>query len=117
MKNKILVIDDNPDISLLICNILKEKDYSVTSALNYDQAVNEINNDLPNLAIVDIKLDKSDKDGIDLLKLIMSIKKKTPVIMISGHANVKVAVEAIRLGAYEFLEKPFSSEKLLKIEL
>ena len=113
MKNKILVIDDNPDISLLICNILKEKDYSVTSALNYDQAVNEINNDLPNLAIVDIKLDKSDKDGIDLLKLIMSIKKKTPVIMISGHANVKVAVEAIRLGAYEFLEKPFSSEKLL----
>jgi len=113
MKNKILVIDDNPDISLLICNILKEKDYSVTSALNYDQAVKEINNDLPNLAIVDIKLDKSDKDGIDLLKLIMSIKKKTPVIMISGHANVKVAVEAIRLGAYEFLEKPFSSEKLL----
>ena len=113
MKTEILVIDDNVDIRFLICSILQEKGYSIRSAANYDQAVNEINIKLPNLAIVDIKLDKGDKDGIDLLKLLMNNDKSLPVIMISGHANVQVAVEAIRLGAYEFVEKPFSSEKLL----
>jgi two-component system nitrogen regulation response regulator NtrX len=113
MKTEILVIDDNADIRFLICNILQENGYSIRSAANYEQAVKEINIKLPNLAIVDIKLDKGDKDGIDLLKLLMSKNKSLPVIMISGHANVQVAVEAIRLGAYEFVEKPFSSEKLL----
>jgi two-component system nitrogen regulation response regulator NtrX len=113
MKNEILVIDDNADIRFLICNILKEYNYNVRSAANYLQAEKEINTKLPSLAIVDIKLDKGDKDGIDLLKLIMKIDKNVPVIMISGHANVQVAVEAIRIGAYEFVEKPFSSEKLL----
>ena len=113
MKTEILVIDDNADIRFLICNILQEKGYHIRSAANYAQAIREIKNKLPNLAIVDIKLNKGDKDGIDLLKLLMTIDKSLPVIMISGHANVTVAVEAIRLGAYEFLEKPFSSEKLL----
>jgi len=113
MKTEILVIDDNSDIRFLICNILQENGYSIRSAANYDQAFNEIKNKLPNLAIVDIKLDKGDRDGIDLLKLLINKDKSLPVIMISGHANVQVAVEAIRLGAYEFLEKPFSSEKLL----
>ncbi len=113
MKTEILVIDDNVDIRFLICNILKEKGYTVRSAANYKQAFNEINSKLPNLAIIDIKLDKGDKDGIDLLKVLMKKDKSLPVIMISGHANVQVAVEAIRIGAYEFVEKPFSSEKLL----
>ena len=113
MKNEILVIDDNADIRFLICNILKENNYEIRSAANFNQAVVEINAKLPNLAIIDIKLDKGDKDGIDLLKLLMSIDSNIPVVMISGHANVQVAVEAIRIGAYEFLEKPFSSEKLL----
>jgi len=113
MHKEILVIDDNPDIRFLICNILKEKDFIVRSAANYDQAVLEINGKLPDLAIIDIKLDKADKDGIDLLKLIINKKKLTPVIMISGHATVQIAVEAIRLGAYEFIEKPFSTEKIL----
>ena len=113
MKTEILVIDDNADIRFLICNILRENGYSIRSAANYDQAFKEINMKLPNLAIVDIKLDKGDKDGIDLLKLLTNKDKSLPVIMISGHANVQVAVEAIRLGAYEFVEKPFSSEKLL----
>jgi len=113
MKSEILVIDDNPDIRFLICNILEENGYKIRSAANYMQAVKEVKKKLPNLAIVDIKLDKGDKDGIDLLKLFISIDKNLPVIMISGHANVQVAVEAIRIGAYEFLEKPFSSEKLL----
>ncbi len=113
MKNEVLVIDDNADIRFLICNILKEKDYLVRSAANYDQALFEINKKIPDLAIIDIKLDKGDRDGIDLLKNIMQTNKNVPVIMISGHANVQLAVEAIRLGAYEFVEKPFSTEKIL----
>ena len=113
MLKEILVIDDNPDIRFLICDILEEQNFKVRSAANYDQAVLEINNHLPDLAIVDIKLDKPDKDGIDLLKLINKKNKLTPVIMISGHATVQIAVESIRLGAYEFIEKPFSKEKIL----
>ena len=113
MLKEILVIDDNPDIRFLICNILKESNFKVRSAANYDQAVLEINNRLPDLAIIDIKLDKPDKDGIDLLKLVMKKNKHTPVIMISGHATVQIAVEAIQLGAYEFIEKPFTKEKIL----
>ena len=113
MLKEILVIDDNPDIRFLICNILKEQNFEVRSAANYDQAVLEINKRLPDLAIIDIKLDKPDKDGIDLLKLVTKKKNFTQVIMISGHATVQIAVEAIRLGAYEFIEKPFSKEKIL----
>ena len=98
---------------MLVSNILKDQYYEVRTAANYDQAVYEIQRKLPDLAIVDIKLDKPDKDGIDLLKLINKKNKMTPVIMISGHATVQIAVEAIRLGAYEFIEKPFTKEKIL----
>ena len=84
MKNEILVIDDNADIRFLICNILKEKEYRVRSAANFDQAELEIEKKLPDLAIIDIKLDKPDKDGIDLLKKIIKIDKSVPIIMISG---------------------------------
>ena len=113
MKTEILVIDDNSDIRFLICNILIECGYIVRSAANYDQALIEINTNLPDISIVDIKLGSGDKDGIDLLKLMMAKNKDLPVIMISGHATVQVAVEAVRLGAYEFVEKPFSTDKLL----
>jgi two-component system nitrogen regulation response regulator NtrX len=113
MHKEILVIDDNPDIRFLVCNILEDQNFLVRTAANYDQAVLEINKKLPDLVILDIKLDKPDKDGIDLLKLIVKRNKNIPVIMISGHATVKIAVEAIRLGAYEFIEKPFSKEKIL----
>ena len=113
MLKEILVIDDNSDIRFLICNILKEQNFEVRSAANYDQALLEINKRLPDLVIIDIKLDKPDKDGIDLLKHVIKKNKLTPVIMISGHATVQIAVEAIRLGAYEFIEKPFSKEKIV----
>ncbi len=113
MHKEILVIDDNPDIRFLICNILKEQNFQVRSAANFDQAELEINKRLPDLAIIDIKLDKPDKDGIDLLKLVTKKNKSTPVIMISGHATVPTAIESIKLGAYEFIEKPFSKEKIL----
>ena len=113
MLKEILVIDDNPDIRSLVSNILLEQNYEVRTAANYDQAIFEINKKLPDLAIIDIKLDKTDKDGIDLLKLVTKKNKLTPVIMISGHATVQIAVEATRLGAYEFIEKPFTKEKIL----
>ena len=113
MNKEILVIDDNPDIRFLICKILREQNFNVRSAANYDQALLEIHKKLPDLAIIDIKLDKPDKDGIDLLKLISKKNKSTPIIMISGHATVQIAIEAIKLGAYEFIEKPFSKEKIL----
>ena len=113
MHKEILVIDDNPDIRSLVSNILREQNYEVRTAANYDQAFFEINKKLPDLAIIDIKLDKTDKDGIDLLRLVTKKDKLTPVIMISGHATVQIAVEATRLGAYEFIEKPFTKEKIL----
>ena len=113
MNKEILVIDDNPDIRSLVSNILIEQNYEVRTAANYDQAIFEINKKLPDLAIIDIKLDKTDKDGIDHLKLVTKKNKLTPVIMISGHATVQIAVEATRLGAYEFIEKPFTKEKIL----
>ena len=113
MHKEILVIDDNPDIRSLVSSILQEQNFDVRTAANYDQATFEINKKLPDLAIIDIKLDRTDKDGIDLLKLVTKKNKLTPVIMISGHATVQIAVEATRLGAYEFIEKPFSKEKIL----
>ena len=96
MHKEILVIDDNPDIRFLICNILEEENFKVRSAANYEQAVLEINKRIPDLAIIDIKLDKPDKDGIDLLKLVIKKKKLTPVIMISGHATVQIAKKTIK---------------------
>ena len=113
MLKEILVIDDKPDIRSLVSDILKDQNFNVRTAANYDQAVFEINKKLPDLAIIDIKLDKPDKDGIDLLKIVTKKNKHTPVIMISGHATVQIAVEATRLGAYEFIEKPFTKEKIL----
>ena len=111
--NKILVIDDNTDIRLLISGILRDKKYTVIEAANYDQALNEINKQLPDVAIIDVKLDKGDNDGIDLLKYIKKIDDDIPVIMISGHANVQMAVDTLQLGAFEFIQKPFSSERLI----
>ncbi len=113
MKQEVLIIDDNFDIRHLVSNILKDKNYSIREAANYDQAVNEIDKKLPDLAIVDVKLDKGDKDGIVLLKKIKEMSDNVPVIVISGHANVEMAVEALKLGAYEFITKPFASEQLL----
>ncbi len=113
MKQEVLIIDDNFDIRNLVSNILKDKNYDIREAANFDQAVNEIEKKLPDLAIIDVKLDKGDKDGIDLLKKIKKMSDLVPVIVISGHANVEMAVEALKLGAYEFITKPFATEQLL----
>ena len=113
MMNEILVIDDNSDIRLLISGILKDKGFSVREAANYDQALIEIKKKVPDVAIVDVKLDKGDKDGIELLIHLKKIDEDVPVIMISGHANVQMAVDSLKLGAFEFVQKPFSTERLL----
>jgi len=113
MANEILVIDDNLDIRQLMSGLLKDKGYNVREAANYDQALIEINKKLPDIAIIDVKLDKGDNDGIDLLQQIKKINSEIPIIMISGHANVQMAVDSLKLGAFEFMQKPFSTERLL----
>ena len=92
MKNEILVVDDNFDIRNLIANILKDKNYIVREAANFDQASNEIDKQLPDVAVIDVKLDKGDKDGIELLKHIKSKNKDVPVIIITGHADIKLSL-------------------------
>jgi len=113
MTNEILVVDDNADIRQLISGILKDKGFVVRLAANYDQALLEINKKLPDVAVIDVKLDKGDNDGIELLVHIKKIGENVPVIMISGHANVQMAVDSLKLGAFEFIQKPFSSERLI----
>ena len=115
MTNEILVIDDNPDIRRLISGILKDKGFVVREAANFDQAMLEINKKLPDVAIIDVKLDKGDNDGIELLVHLKRIDDDVPVIMISGHANVQMAVDSLKLGAFEFIQKPFSSERLVNL--
>ena len=113
MSKEILVIDDNSDIRVLISSILRDVGFTEREAANYDQAINEIDKRLPNVAVIDVKLDKSDNDGIQLLTHLKKIDNDVPVIMISGHANVQMAVDSLKLGAFEFIQKPFSSERLL----
>ena len=113
MANEILVVDDNLDIRKLISGILKDQGMAVREAANFDQALLEINKKLPDVAILDVKLDKGDNDGIELLIRLKKIDKDVPAIMISGHANVQMAVDSLKLGAFEFIQKPFSSERLL----
>jgi len=113
MTKEILVIDDNLDIRQLISSILIDHGLKVREAANYEQALLEINKKLPDVAVIDVKLDKGDNDGIELLKHLKKIDDDVPVIMISGHANVQMAVDSLKLGAFEFIQKPFSSERLL----
>ena len=113
MRNEILVVDDNSDIRFLISNILREKNFTVREAANFDQALIEIKKKMPDAAVIDVKLDKGDRDGIELLTSMKKIDDDVPDIMISGHANVQMAVDSLKLGAIEFMQKPFSAERLL----
>ena len=113
MTKEILVIDDNSDIRQLISSILIDNGLKVREAANYEQALLEIKKKLPDVAVIDVKLDKGDNDGIELLKHLKKIDDDVPVIMISGHANVQMAVDSLKLGAFEFIQKPFSTVRLL----
>lgn len=113
MSVEILIVDDNADIRNIINELILDAGYKTRLAANYNQALGEIDKKLPDVAILDVKLDKGDNDGIELLTHIKSKNKDIPVIIISGHANIEMAVRSLQHGAFEFIEKPFDQERLL----
>lgn len=110
---KILIVDDESDIRELLSDVLKDEGYVTQTATNAKTALESMNSFIPDLVILDIWLEGSEFDGIGVLKRIKQTKPQLPVIMISGHGNIETAVETIRHGAYDFIEKPFKAEKLL----
>ena len=113
MSAEILIIDDNSDIRLILNELISEAGYKTRLAANYNQALTEIDKKLPDVAIIDVKLDKGDNDGIELLLHIKNKNKDIPVIIISGHANIDMAVKSLKSGAFEFIQKPFDKNRLL----
>jgi len=113
MPAEILIVDDNSDIRFILNELIKEAGYKTRLAANFNQALSEIDKKLPDVAIIDVKLDKGDNDGIQLLDHIKKKNVDIPVIMISGHANIEMAVNSLKSGAFEFIQKPFDKERLL----
>ena len=113
MSTEILIIDDNADIRNLINDLILEAGYKTRLAANFNQALNVIDKKLPDVAIIDVKLDRGDNDGLQLLAHIKTKNKNIPVIIITGHANVEMAIRALKAGAFEFIEKPFNQDRLL----
>ncbi len=110
---KVLIIDDEKDICFLISEILKDEKYITYSAQNSNEAISFFNKYNPDLVILDVWLSNSKLDGIEILKEFKNTDINIPVIIISGHGTVDLAVSAIKNGAYDFLEKPFNSDKLV----
>ena len=113
MAIEILIVDDNADIRKILNELIIDAGYKTRIAANYNQALTEIDKKIPDVAILDVKLDKGDNDGIELLSHIKSKNKDVPVIIITGHANVEMAVNSLKHGAFEFIEKPFDQTRLL----
>ena len=113
MISEILIVDDNSDIRNIINDLILDAGYKTRVAANYNQAIYEIDKKLPDVAIFDVKLDKGDNDGIELLSYLKTKNTDIPVIIISGHANIEMAVKSLKHGAFEFIEKPFDQERLL----
>ena len=113
MTVEILIVDDNADIRNILNEMIIDAGYKTRLAANYDQALSEIDKKIPDVAIFDVKLDKGDNDGIKLLSYIKSKNKDVPVIIISGHANIEMAIKSLKHGAFEFVEKPFDQARLL----
>lgn len=111
----ILVVDDERDIRELIGDILDDEGHGVRLAWDSDTAFAEINQLPPDLVILDIWLKDSRLDGIDILKKIRRDNPSIPVVIISGHGNIEIAVAAIKQGAYDFIEKPFNIDQLMVV--
>ena len=111
----ILITDDEKDIRELIGDILKDEGYSVRLASNSDECMAEINAEPPALMILDIWLKDSRMDGIDILKTDKRDNPDIPIVIISGHGNIEIAVAAIKQGAYDFIEKPFNIDQLMVV--
>lgn len=110
---KILIVDDEEDIRALIKGILEDEGYVISEAQNSEQAFEQIEETQPDLVILDIWLQGSEKDGMEILEEISKRETYLPVLMISGHGTIETAVSAIKQGAYDFIEKPFKSDRLI----
>jgi len=115
MANDILIVDDEADIRDLVAGILEDEGFSTRTARDSDSALAEIANRRPNLIFLDIWLQGSKLDGLQLLEQIKKDHAEVPVVMISGHGNIETAVAAIKRGAYDFIEKPFKSDRLILV--
>lgn len=115
MAADILVVDDETDIRELVSGILSDEGYAVRMAANSEAALAEIRARKPSLLVLDIWMQGGGMDGLELLDLVMELDPDLPVLMISGHGNIETAVSAIKRGAYDFLEKPFKSDRLLLV--
>ncbi len=115
MANEILIVDDEPDIRMLIEGILEDEGYTVRQAGDSDAALAAFRMRRPSLVILDIWLQGSRLDGLGILKALLTEEPHVPVVMISGHGTIETAVSAIQFGAYDFIEKPFKSDRLLLI--
>jgi len=115
MASDVLVVDDETDIRELVAGILSDEGYSVRTAANSEEALAAVRARKPALLILDIWMSGGGMDGLELLDMVKALDADLPVIMISGHGNIETAVSAIKRGAYEFLEKPFKSDRLLLV--
>ena len=115
MASEILIVDDEADIRDLVAGILQDEGYVTRTARNSDDALNAIAARRPNLVFLDIWLQGSKLDGLQLLEAIKQEHADLPVVMISGHGNIETAVAAIKLGAYDFIEKPFKADRLVLV--
>ncbi|MBB3065924.1 MULTISPECIES: sigma-54 dependent transcriptional regulator [Limibacillus] len=115
MATEILIVDDESDIRMLIAGTLEDEGYQTRDAANSDAAIAAIQARRPSLVILDIWLNNSPLDGLGILKWIRQHDPDLPIIMISGHGTIETAVKAIKMGAYDFIEKPFDSDRLLLI--
>ncbi|MBX2830881.1 MAG: sigma-54 dependent transcriptional regulator [Rhodospirillales bacterium] len=115
MAHDILIVDDEKDIRALISGILEDEGYTTRQAGSSQEALSEVSARRPSLVVLDIWMDESDHDGIETLKLIKREHSEVPVVMISGHGNIETALEASRIGAYDFIEKPFNTDRLLLV--
>ena len=113
MATEILIIDDNSDIRNILNELIQDAGYRTRLAANFNQGLSEIDKKLPDVAIIDVKLDKGDNDGIQLLEHIKTKNTDIPVIIISGHANIEMAIKSLKNGAFEFIEKPFDQDRLM----
>ena len=111
----ILIVDDERDIRELISDILEDEGFTTRLAGNSDEAMASIGQEPPALLILDIWLKDSRMDGIDILKTVKRDNPDVPVVIISGHGNIEIAVAEIKQGAYDFIEKPFNIDQLMVV--
>ena len=115
MAHEILIVDDEPDIRLLIDGLLRDEGYETRQAGDSDAAIAAFRARRPSLILLDIWLQGSKLDGLGILKTLHREEPAVPAIMISGHGTIETAVAAIQHGAYDFIEKPFQSDRLLLV--